>query len=277
MSPLETFLARGADGDLVPWSRQVEAMERFGLSCAEVERAILDGGLLPARYRRNRAMMSSAQQGVLFRSRVAVVGCGGIGGYLVEELARLGIGTIVALDPDVFEEHNLNRQLLSTPAVLGWNKARAAVSRVADVNPACTVVPIEHRFTPAGAAELFAGVDVVADGVDSVDIRLELSEACARLGIPLVSGAIAGWYGQVTTVLPGDSTIRQLYSHHPTGRGIETRLGNPSFTPAVVASLEAAEVCKLLVGEGTTLRHRVLLVNLLDMEIESLALTADQG
>lgn len=272
MTPLQEFLARSADGDLVAWSQQTLAAEQFGLTRAQVEQAILETGLMPARYRRNRAMLSTAQQLVLFRTRVAVIGCGGLGGYLVEELARLGVGTIVALDPDVFEEHNLNRQILATPAALGRNKARAAVSRIAEVNPACTVVPIERRFTPEHAAELFDRVDVVADGVDSVDIRLELSEACARLGIPLVSGAIAGWYGQVTTVLPGDQTIRLLYAHHPTGRGIETRLGNPSFTPAVVASLEAAEVCKLLVGAGTTLRHRVLLVNLLDMEIESLPL-----
>ena len=87
-----------------------------------------------------------ADQLRLFRSRVAVIGCGGLGGYLIEQLARLGVGTLVLVDPDVFEEHNLNRQLLSSPAHLGIPKVDVARERVAAINPAVTVEP--HR-TPS--------------------------------------------------------------------------------------------------------------------------------
>ncbi len=95
-------------------------------------------------------------------------------------------------------------------------------------------------------------------------MRLELAECCAALGIALVHGAIAGWYGQVTTQFPGDDTLAKSYTR--SGQGIERELGNPSFTPALVASLEAAEVCKILLGRGTLLRRRTLTIDLLEMD-----------
>jgi len=267
---LRAFLAEKADGDLLAWLDQAEAMRRFHLSCAEAEAAILEAGFLPKRYQRNRRMISADQQRQLFRSSVAVVGCGGLGGYLLEELARIGVGHLVAIDPDVFEEHNLNRQLLSSPATIGQGKTLAAVQRVAEVNPAVSVRPVQAAFAPADAGRLLAGVHAVADALDSIQTRLDLATACDRLNIPLVHGTIAGWFGYVTTVFPGEDTLRRLYSGWSGGKGIEADLGNPSFTPAVVASLEVAEIVKVLLGTGTLLRKRVLCVNLLDMEMESI-------
>ena len=113
---LRAFLQQGAAAGLVPWSVQVEAAERSGLSLAVVERRMLEAGLLPARYQRNREMLAVEEQLRLSRSRVVVLGCGGLGGYILEELARLGVGHLVAVDPDVFEEHNCNRQLLAGPS-----------------------------------------------------------------------------------------------------------------------------------------------------------------
>ncbi|HZV82209.1 MAG TPA: ThiF family adenylyltransferase, partial [Geobacteraceae bacterium] len=100
--------------------------------------------------------------------------------------------------------------------------------------------------------------------------RLDLADSCAELGIPLVHGAIGGWYGQVTTQFPGDDTLQQIYRHWASGKGVEQQLGNPSFTPAVVASLQVAEVCKVLLGAGEPLRGRKLVINLLDMEFEEI-------
>lgn len=267
---LEGFLRAEADGDLLPWAAQAAAAERFGRSVAAVEEEALSLGLLPARYRRNRETVSLPQQRALFAGRVAVVGCGGLGGHIVEQLARLGVGTLVAIDPDRFEEHNLNRQLLSRVALLGRSKAEAAAERVREVNPAVTVQPVAKAVGPDDSSCL-DGVQVVVDAIDSVPGRLALCAACARRGIPLVHGAIGGWYGQVTTEFPGDGTVEQLYALAACDRGEERRLGNPSFTPAVVASLQTAEVCKLLLGVGTPLRRRVLTVDLLDMRVEEIA------
>lgn len=268
MEALHEFLQNSAIGDLLPWPVQMEAAQRFGISCGKVEDAALELGLLPSRYQRNRQAISVSQQLTLFRSRVAVIGCGGLGGYVIEELARLGVGTIVAIDPDVFEEHNLNRQILSTPATLGRAKTEAAAARVAEINPAVTLIPIQVAYSPENGEELLHGANVIVDALDSIPTRLSLAETCTELGIPMVHGAIGGWYGQVATQFPRDDTIKKLYSRWVAGKGVEQQLGNPSFTPALVASMEVAEVCKIILGRGATLRHRKMVINLLDMEFE---------
>lgn len=267
VAALQAFLQENAAGDLISWQHQLAAAERFALSVGEVETAILAADLLPARYQRNRGMLTTQQQGQLFRSRVAVIGCGGLGGYVLEELARLGVGELVAIDSDCFEEHNLNRQLLSSPGTLGQDKVAAAAQRLAEINPAVTVRSIKDQFTRANGADLLAGTDCVVDAVDNMVARLDLEAVCNDLNIPLVHGAIAGWYGHVATVYPGEGTLQKLYRHWTGGKGIEQQLGNPSFTPAVIASLETAEVCKVLLGLGTPLRNRQLTLNLLDMEV----------
>ncbi|HZV81801.1 MAG TPA: HesA/MoeB/ThiF family protein [Geobacteraceae bacterium] len=266
MATLEEYLVAGAEGDLVPWPVQRSAMEVFGFSCARVEEAILSMGLLPARYQRNRQTIHAEGQLRLFRSKVAVVGCGGLGGYIIEQLARLGVGSLVVVDPDVFEEHNLNRQLLSSLDGLGKSKVAAAVARVGGINPAVTVTPYDVAFSAANGAELFDGVQLVVDALDSIPVRLELADVCRRLELPLVHGAIGGWYGHVATQFPGEKCIESIYRNWASGKGMEQQLGNPSFTPAVVASMQVAEACKLLLGETQLLRGRILSVDLLSME-----------
>jgi len=106
------------------------------------------------------------------------------------------------------------------------------------------------------------------DALDSVQVRLDLADVCTAMNIPLVHGAIAGWFGHVTTQFPGDDTVQAIYRSWKAGKGVEQNLGNPSFTPAVIASLEVAEVCKLLLGHGTPLRGRQLMIDLFSMEIQ---------
>lgn len=272
MTPLADFLTGQAVSGLLSWQDQCRAAKDFGLTLAAVEETILEIGLLPARYQRNQQMISTAQQLQLLHSTVAVVGAGGLGGYILEELARLGVGQIIVIDDDVFEEHNLNRQILSSPARLGRVKVEVAAERLAEINPAVTVRAVRARLDKAQGATLLTGADCVVDAVDNVSSRLELEELCESLQLPLVHGAIAGWYGHVATIFPGDRSLAKLYRHWSGGKGIEQQLGNPAFTPAVVASFEAAEVCKILLGQGRLLRNRQLNINLLDMEVEEIPL-----
>ncbi len=253
-------------GDLLPWYDQQSAAHHFGLSYREVEKMALENSLLPARYQRNRNMLSLQEQLQLFRSRVVVIGCGGLGGYIIEELARLGVGQIVAVDHDVFEEHNLNRQLLATPDFLGLNKVAAAARRVDRLNPAVDLVPICEAFGAENASRILAGAHIAVDGLDSIGVRLELAEGCRRENIPLVYGSIAGWYGYVGSQFPGERTLEKIFGEDPKGQGMENELGNPSFTPAVIASLEVAEVCKILLKRGAPAQRRCISVDLLDME-----------
>jgi molybdopterin-synthase adenylyltransferase len=272
MDELQKYLKSRAEGDLLSWTTQLAAVERFEISVPEAEEAIFASGLLPARYQRNRRMLTTSQQLQLFRSRVAVIGCGGLGGYIIEELARLGVGQIVAVDPDVFEEHNLNRQLLSTPANLGQSKVGAAAARVAAVNPAVTFVQFREAFGPDNGKVILNGCNTAVDALDSITVRLQLADTCDELGIPMVHGAIGGWYGQVATQFPGDESLRKIFQGWVEGKGIERDLGNPSFTPAVVASLQVAETAKILLGSGRMLRSSHLVIDLLEMEIQEMPL-----
>lgn len=274
MEELGEFLRSCARGDLLPWAGQVAAAERFRRSVGQVEEAALGMGLLPARYQRNRQTISTAEQLRLFRSRVLIAGAGGLGGYLIEELARLGVGTLVVVDPDAFEEHNLNRQILATPANLGVPKVEVAAERVGGINPAVRVVPRRCAFGTENGAELLTGADVAVDALDTVNARLELARACRDGGVPMVHGAIAGWFGQMATQMAGEDITRYIYPSWSGRKGVETDLGNPAFTPATIASLQVAEVCKILIGHGRRLDRRILILNLLEMEFEELPIAS---
>ena len=231
----------------------------LGLSVLEVEAASLECGVVPCRYTRNIGTIGMEGQLRLLRSCMGVCGLGGLGGLIVESLARFGVGKLILVDGDVFEENNLNRQILCSEADIGRPKAEAAADRVAAVNSSLSVTA-HHRFVGMrDIPEVFAGADLVIDALDNVSSRLELEEGCARLGIPLVHGAIAGDSGQVMTIYPGDPGLKVLYAGGE-DRGVEVMVGNPPTTPALVASLQAREAVKIICG-GDLLRHGFLLVD----------------
>lgn len=272
MNELNDFFKEKAVENLLSTICLEEARERFSLSHTEVERYCLQAAMLPSRYQRNNSSISVEQQLQLFNSRVCVIGCGGLGGYIIEQLARLGVGEIKIIDDDVFEEHNLNRQLYASVQMLGHSKAKVAAERVREINPAITVTAVTERFHRGNGRQLLQDIDVAADAVDNLQTRLELAACCKQLRIPLVHGAIAGWYGQICTIYPDDNSLQKLYPHQDSENGVELELGNPAFTPAVIASLEVAEICKVLLNQPGQLRNRTLTIDLLDMEIEEFAL-----
>lgn len=223
------------------------------------------------RYSRNVKTLSIEENESLKDFKVCVVGCGGLGGYIVEQLGRIGIGFITAVDGDVFDESNLNRQLLSEMNNLACSKAKAAEERMRRVNPLVRVISIPQRLTADNGLEIIKGHDVVVDALDNIESRLVLEELAENAGIPLVHGAIAGWFGQATTVFPGDRTLSRLYPSDAS-HGIEKELGNPSFTPALVASIQVAETIKVLIKRGDPLRKKILVINLLNQEYEVIEL-----
>jgi molybdopterin/thiamine biosynthesis adenylyltransferase len=223
------------------------------------------------RYERNMMTLSPEENAKLATFKVFVAGCGGLGGFIIEELGRLGIGRITAVDGDVFEETNLNRQLLSTVELLGASKAETAKQRMLEVNPDVEVTAIHTMIDENNCPELIRGHDLVMDALDNMGTRKIIEKACEKEGIPMVHGAIAGWYGQVSAVFPGDKTIEKLYPSDAE-KGIETHLGNPSFTPAAIASIQVAEGLKILLGRGNILRNKLLSINLLDHEYEIFSL-----
>jgi molybdopterin/thiamine biosynthesis adenylyltransferase len=230
-----------------------------GLASLEIEKAALESGIVPIRYERNIGTIGMEGQLALLRSCVGVCGLGGLGGYIVEALARYGIGHLILVDGDVFEENNLNRQIFCSEGSLGRPKAEVAAERAAAINSSL-LIEGHHRFVALDdIPEVFAHADLVVDALDNVSSRLALEEGCARLGIPLIHGAIAGDSGQVMTIFPGDPGLKAIYSSGD-DRGVEILEGNPPVTPALVASLQAREAVKVICG-GETLRNGFLLVD----------------
>jgi len=181
---------------------------------------------------------------------------------VVEGLARMGVGRIIAVDGDAFVDHNLNRQILSEEAALTHSKADAARARVAAINAAVEVVAHAVSLTPQNMEDILDGADVVVDALDRLPARLMLQDGTQRLGLPLIHGAIAGYVGQVMTILPGDAGLHALYGDGEVpAQGIEVELGCPAATPMMVAAWQVQEVMKILLGRGQLLRNRMMLMD----------------
>ncbi len=219
-----------------------------------------------ARYERNFPALSAEEQMALAQKRVLVAGCGGLGGYVVEFLGRLGVGHLTVADGDVFAESNLNRQLLSTGETLGKAKPVCAAERMRAVNPLVTVRPVCEYIREENAEALAEGHDVVVDALDNGPSRILLAGAARALGVPLVSGAISGWRGRVFILTPGDLAERLW------GGGPGPASGNLCFTAAAVASVQAAETVKLLLGRPGVLKNRMLELDLLGGQWEEIPL-----
>ncbi|MCL2580444.1 MAG: HesA/MoeB/ThiF family protein [Oscillospiraceae bacterium] len=225
---------------------------------------------VPLRYSRNVQALSGVESQSLHTKKVCVVGLGGLGGYLVETLARIGVLHITAVDYDVFEDNNLNRQIFSTELLLGRPKTEGAAIRIGQVNSSVVLKTITEKLVADNAAEILRGHDCVVDALDNIPARLLLQEACEELNTPLVHGSIAGWYGQVAAIFPGDRLLNKIYKNAGvTGKGVEKQLGNLPFTASVVASIQAAQTVKILCGRKV-LRGALIQIDLLNMELDTI-------
>ena len=236
--------------------------QEFGLFPREVERRVLGERILPERYLRSLGTVGWEGQIRLLQATVAVVGLGGLGGNITEGLARAGIGRLILIDPDIFVEHNLNRQVFSTETNLGASKVEAARTRVAEINSAVEVMTYAVEAPAENLPRLLEGVDVVVDALDRLPTRLMLQDAAQSLGIPMVHGAIGGMTGQVMTIFPKDEGLYALYGRGEVPeRGIEAEQGCPTATPMMIAAWQMQEVLKILLDKGELLRHRMLLMD----------------
>ena len=253
-----------AEGDIeaITLDRVRAVAREFGVSPRVVELTALEARVLPRRYLRSLGTVGWEGQIKLLRSTVAVVGLGGLGGNVVEGLARMGVGRLIVVDGDVFVDHNLNRQVLSAEAGLGLLKAEAARTRIGEINAAVEVIVHPGYATRENAPRLLDGVEVVVDALDRLPTRLMLQEAAQEMGIPMVHGAIAGYVGQVMTIFPGDGGLRALFGEGSVPQqGIEVQLGCPAATPMMVAAWQVQEVLKILLGRGQLLRRKMLFMD----------------
>lgn len=229
--------------------------------------------MIDKRYQRNIPSLSEEECALLAEKRVCVIGCGGLGGYVLEHLARIGVGHITAVDGDVFDESNLNRQILSSEALIGTPKADAVARHIGEINSMIQVHPVNCFLTEENAEELIMGHDLVIDALDSPAARIILSAACTKQGITMIHGAVSGWNGQVAVIRPGSRFMENLYQGAEPDRSPSTL----SFTPAVAASIEVAEAVKVLCGRPTQLDSNMLFFDLLTGDFNLFDITGLQN
>jgi molybdopterin/thiamine biosynthesis adenylyltransferase len=272
---VDASLADGTPCRTIDATEVIRLADESGVTGRIVELAALRQHILPDRYLRNRKTLSEADQIRLLESTVCIVGLGGLGGTVAETLARMGIGRFCLVDGDVFETHNLNRQLLSSTDRIGMPKADAAVMRVKRINPGLEAVGTAAYLTPENADAVVSSCDLVVDCLDNIQSRFTLEAAAKRAGIPMVSAAVAGISGHVTTIFPGDQGLENVYGPEDQiklAKGAETQLGCLAPGVNLIASLECAEVLKVLLEKDNTLKDRLLVVDLADYTFETLQL-----
>lgn len=240
--------------------------EELGCTVHEIYVESLRQGIYPYRYVRNLKVITANEQLRLAESSVVVVGAGGLGGEVLILLSRLGIGHLLVVDHDVFDETNLNRQALSRNNNLGSLKAEEAIKELKSINPGVKVTSYPEKINRSNSIKILKGSDVIVDALDNTFDRFVLEAAAKNLGIPLVHGAVAGFEGHLMTIFPKDRGLELIYGKGPIPRVIksapESILGIPALTPAIIASFQVMEVLKIILGRGAVIRNHLFYLDL---------------
>jgi molybdopterin/thiamine biosynthesis adenylyltransferase/rhodanese-related sulfurtransferase len=217
-------------------------------------------------------------QARLLASRVVVIGAGGLGSPAALYLAAAGVGTLVLVDDDRVERSNLQRQVLHDEAAIGELKAVSGARRLSALNPGIRIEAVPARLQPDTVGALFAGADLVVDGADNFATRLLVNQACLRLGIAWIYGAVERFRGQVSVFRPGyGPCYRCLFPGPPAADDAPScaEAGVLGVLPGLVGMLQATEAIKYLLGIGESLDGRLLSVDALGMRFSQARLRRD--
>lgn len=203
----------------------------------------------------------------LSEATVAVIGAGGLGSPALLYLAAAGVGRLIVIDDDHVSLSNLQRQVLHTTARVGMAKTDSAAETIRALNPHVTVEGRPERLTGDNAARLLDGAHLVLDGSDSFATRTAVNVACVALGLPLISGAIAQWEGQISLFHPasGLPCYACLFPDPPAPGQAPScaEAGVMGALPGVVGSMMATEALKHITGAGHTLSGEMLIYDAL--------------
>lgn len=210
----------------------------------------------------------------LKEARVLVVGAGGLGSPVLQYLAAAGVGTIGVIDDDVVENSNLARQVIHTDDRIGMPKVFSVEQAIKAQNPFVTVRPYHRRLTPEIAADLFADYDLILDGTDDADTRYLVNKTAIAARLPLISGAITQWEGQISLFDPsrGGPCYACVFPEKAAD-GLAPSCAEGGVLgplPGVVGTMMAVEAIKHLTGAGETLLGRLFIYDALYGEVRSI-------
>ena len=223
-------------------------------------------------------------QAKLLKSKVLLIGAGGLGSPAALYLAAAGVGTLGVVDADIVDASNLQRQVIHTTSRVGQPKVESAQKTITDLNPDVNVVPYPERVNSANVDRLFADYDVIVDGTDNFPTRYLVNDASVLLGKPVVHGSIFRFDGQLTTFMPPNAAkklgieagpcYRCLYPEPPPPHLAPScqEAGVLGILPGVIGLLQATEAIKLILGRGDPLVGRLLTYDSLKMKFRELRL-----
>lgn len=213
-------------------------------------------------------------QAKLRKARVLSIGAGGLGAPLLLYLAAAGVGTLGIVDDDTVSLSNLQRQILFATGQTGEPKTEAAAAALRALNDGVRVATHTTRLVRENAEDIIGGYDLVCDGSDNFDTRYLVNETCAKLGIPLIAGAIGQWDGQLSLYDPvrGGPCYQCVFPERPAD-GLApscAEAGVVGALPGVIGSMMAMEAIKQITGAGETLTGRLWLYDALATEARTL-------
>lgn len=218
------------------------------------------------RYHRFVVLRDVGEEGLhrIRKSKVAVIGIGGLGSISATKLVTLGVDHLRIVDPDVVDATNLQRQFLYREQDIGKPKVHLAVRRLQPLNPEVTIEPIEVQLSKDTVDDLVKDMDVIIDGLDRFAPRYILNDACCRYKVPYIFAGALGATGNLTTILPGKTACLEcIYggvddAQQPTCHTIgiyPTLLG-------VVANIQVHEALRIILGHSPRLAGHLLFVDL---------------
>jgi len=215
--------------------------------------------------------LKSEGQDKLRRSKVAIIGLGGLGSVSAMYLARAGVGHLRLVDQDTVEMKNLHRQILYGVDDLRYPKAEAAARKIELINPEVHTEIISENLRSSNAARIVKGVDCAVDGLDNMRTRYILNRECANSKVPYIFGGAIGMEGNLSVFAPPETPCLECVLPNLDDAMLpncETR-GVLGATPGVIGSMQAIETVKLLAGIETSLKGRLLVCDFREMQFTS--------
>lgn len=226
---------------------------------------------------RQMSLVTKSEQERFKKTRITVIGCGGIGGQAIEMLARMGVGELVLVDEDSFDYSNLNRQNFATFDNIGLDKSEIARQKVESINPYVNVISCSEHVDESNIDELLKGSHMVIDALDNILTRIIVSRKARELKIPFIHGAIHGTLGQITVFLSNTKNYEEMFNLPSIGKELTpevieeiNKLASdvpPAIgpTPNLIGCLQAMEAYKMVTGIGkVTVAPKILTFDLLD-------------
>jgi adenylyltransferase/sulfurtransferase len=232
------------------------------------------------RYSRHLIMPEVAMEGQqkLRRARVLVIGAGGLGSPVLSYLAAAGVGTLGIVDFDTVDYTNLQRQIIYATSDVGKPKLEAAAARVRDINPGVKVITHGERLSSENALTVMKDYDLVVDGTDNYPTRYLVNDACVMLGIPNVYGSIFRFDGQASVFAAKDGPCYRCVYPDPPPPGLVPSCaegGVLGVLPGIIGTIQATEAVKLILGKGSSLSGRLLVLDAMKMRFRELKLKKD--